>query len=151
MAHPLNPSLHQCTVLLSGGLDSAACVSFYLEHRFLVSAIHFSYGQAAESNELRAARSIASYSMIKASWAKKRVRKVCSRRQPTSLTLLSCYDKGFLGNQQQRQSDDKMSLSVKVRSRHALCSQAPLRRDERPTKGFNLGRFRDVLFFSLSS
>lgn len=61
MASPLNTSLHKCTVLLSGGMDSAACVNFYKEQRFHVSAIHFSYGQAAESNELRAARSIADY------------------------------------------------------------------------------------------
>ena len=55
MNSTLNLKAHECTVLLSGGLDSAACVNFYKDQGCKVSAIHFSYGQVAESNELDAA------------------------------------------------------------------------------------------------
>jgi 7-cyano-7-deazaguanine synthase len=61
MNSPLNLKAHECTVLLSGGLDSAACVNFYKDQGYKVSAIHFSYGQVAESNELDAACRVAAY------------------------------------------------------------------------------------------
>jgi len=46
-------------VLLSGGLDSAACVEFYLGRGFHVRAIHVDYGQPAARQEETASRAIA--------------------------------------------------------------------------------------------
>jgi 7-cyano-7-deazaguanine synthase len=46
-------------VLLSGGIDSAACLDFYLSQGHSVEALHFSYGQLAASNERKAAEGIA--------------------------------------------------------------------------------------------
>lgn len=45
-------------VLLSGGIDSSACVAYYLSHRFSVSALFVDYGQKAAKHEIRAARFI---------------------------------------------------------------------------------------------
>ena len=51
----------QCTVLLSGGIDSAACVGLYREQQFAVNGIHISYGQVPAAREVAAARSVASH------------------------------------------------------------------------------------------
>ena len=48
------------TILLSGGLDSAACVSFYLTSGSPVDAIFVDYGQPAARFEFSAASAIAS-------------------------------------------------------------------------------------------
>lgn len=47
------------TVLLSGGIDSAACVAFYARRKARVGAIFVDYGQAARVAEAKAARAIA--------------------------------------------------------------------------------------------
>lgn len=47
----------ECVVLLSGGLDSAACAHFLLQ-KFAVRAIHLAYGQPAEIQERAAAFAI---------------------------------------------------------------------------------------------
>lgn len=57
----IHESAHECTVLLSGGLDSAACVHFYYDQGYNVSAIHLSYGQRSEKLELEAASLIAGH------------------------------------------------------------------------------------------
>lgn len=49
------------TVLLSGGVDSAACAAFYLEQGFLVHGLFVDYGQAAARRESKAARAIAAH------------------------------------------------------------------------------------------
>jgi len=49
------------TVLLSGGLDSAACVAFFLSEFHRVRALHIDYGQPAAAQELSAARAIAEH------------------------------------------------------------------------------------------
>jgi 7-cyano-7-deazaguanine synthase len=51
-------------VLLSGGVDSAACVSFYRQRNTPVSALFVDYGQIAASKERSAAIEIARYFRI---------------------------------------------------------------------------------------
>lgn len=51
-------------VLLSGGVDSAACVAFYLKQRFSVSALFIDYGQIAARRERPAAAKIAKHFQI---------------------------------------------------------------------------------------
>jgi 7-cyano-7-deazaguanine synthase len=49
------------TILLSGGLDSVACLSFALERGESLQALHVQYGQAAAGDELRAAKAVCSH------------------------------------------------------------------------------------------
>ena len=51
-------------VLLSGGVDSAACAAFYRSQRSDVSALFVDYGQGALRQERRAARRIAKHGRI---------------------------------------------------------------------------------------
>jgi 7-cyano-7-deazaguanine synthase len=51
-------------VLLSGGVDSTACVAFYLEQKFCVAGAFVDYSQAAASCELNAAKAVAQYYRI---------------------------------------------------------------------------------------
>lgn len=48
-------------VLLSGGIDSSCCVSFYRSQGFSVEALFVDYGHPAADAERRAARSISRY------------------------------------------------------------------------------------------
>ena len=48
-------------VLLSGGIDSAAVMVFYLRQGFNVQALFVDFGQAAARQELKAARSLCKY------------------------------------------------------------------------------------------
>jgi 7-cyano-7-deazaguanine synthase len=48
-----------CVVLVSGGLDSAACVDFYQRERLAVKGLHVNYGQPAARHEAAAATAIA--------------------------------------------------------------------------------------------
>ena len=48
-----------CVVLVSGGLDSAACVDFYQQQRLAVSGLHVTYGQPAARHEAAAATAVA--------------------------------------------------------------------------------------------
>lgn len=49
------------TVLLSGGIDSAACAKFLLERRFDLQSIFIDYGQLAARRESRAASAVAAH------------------------------------------------------------------------------------------
>ncbi len=49
---------------MSGGIDSAACVDFYLHQGIEVSGLHVSYGQSAAHQEEEAARFIADHYKI---------------------------------------------------------------------------------------
>lgn len=51
-------------ILLSGGLDSAACIQFYLRRGFRVTAVHIDYGQSAAHAEEDASRKIAKHYRI---------------------------------------------------------------------------------------
>ncbi len=48
-------------VLLSGGIDSTACVKYYKELEMDVYGLHISYNQLSEAQEIIAAESIADY------------------------------------------------------------------------------------------
>jgi len=50
-----------CLVLLSGGIDSAACICYYLIHGFHIKGVFIDYGQIARKKELTSANNIASY------------------------------------------------------------------------------------------
>lgn len=54
-----SPTPRDCVVLLSGGLDSAACVALCKNQNISVTALHVSYGQAAAPREAIAAKAIA--------------------------------------------------------------------------------------------
>jgi 7-cyano-7-deazaguanine synthase len=54
----------QATVLLSGGIDSAACAHFLRSRGFLVEGIFIDYGQAAACREADAVQAIASHLAI---------------------------------------------------------------------------------------
>ena len=48
-------------VLLSGGIDSTACVKYYKDQKMNVFGIHISYNQLSEVQEMKAANMIADY------------------------------------------------------------------------------------------
>lgn len=51
-------STNSVVVLVSGGIDSAALLAFYLSQRFSVRAVFVDFGQAAARQESRAARAV---------------------------------------------------------------------------------------------
>jgi len=53
-------------VLLSGGIDSTACVSFYLGQHFSVRALFIDYGQLAANAEWEACQKVCDYLDLKA-------------------------------------------------------------------------------------
>ena len=53
------------TVLISGGIDSAACVQYYLDMGFEVKGLFIDYGQRARNNEQRSATKVAAYYHVK--------------------------------------------------------------------------------------
>ncbi len=60
--HPLKPSAEKiATVLLSGGIDSAACTHLLASQGFSVSGLFIDYGQAARRLEEASAEKIADY------------------------------------------------------------------------------------------
>jgi len=48
-------------VLLSGGIDSSACLAYFLNEGFDAEAVFVSYGQVARNRELRAAKAVCRY------------------------------------------------------------------------------------------
>jgi len=52
-------------VLLSGGIDSTACLNYYLKEKFDVIAVFIDYGQKAKTNELKSAKKIAEYYKVR--------------------------------------------------------------------------------------
>lgn len=48
-------------VLVSGGVDSAACIDLYQRQGFAVRGLHVTYGQMAALHEVTAAKSVASH------------------------------------------------------------------------------------------
>lgn len=81
---PLPPSSQcRCLVLVSGGVDSAACIDFYVRQGFRVDALHVDYGQLAAAREFDAATAIASHYGIRLRF----IRLVGSRPKPASELL----------------------------------------------------------------
>ena len=58
---PKSSSLPRAWLLLSGGIDSAACLAFYLKQEFQVECFHISFGQPASKHEQDAAERVARY------------------------------------------------------------------------------------------
>ena len=56
--HPTPRQRTRTWVLLSGGIDSAACLAFYLKQKAAVECLHISYGQPAAQRESAAAIAI---------------------------------------------------------------------------------------------
>ena len=54
------------SVLLSGGLDSAACIAFYLDQGFLAHSYFVDYGQVSALREEKAAVDVAKHYGIQA-------------------------------------------------------------------------------------
>jgi len=52
-------------ILLSGGIDSTACVHFYSERNNKVSALYIDYGQLSAYHELKSAKQVSKYYGIK--------------------------------------------------------------------------------------
>jgi 7-cyano-7-deazaguanine synthase len=52
-------------VLASGGIDSSACISFYISRGATVEALFIDYGQLSKTNEENAVRNIAAHFQIK--------------------------------------------------------------------------------------
>jgi len=48
-------------VLLSGGIDSTACVHFYWDQGYRVKPLHVQYGQGARVSELRSASAVSKF------------------------------------------------------------------------------------------
>jgi 7-cyano-7-deazaguanine synthase len=59
-----NSSAQYVTVLLSGGIDSAACVAFYVAQKFNVSALFIDHGQKSARKENAAALAVSSHYSI---------------------------------------------------------------------------------------
>jgi len=59
-----SPKSGMAWVLLSGGIDSSACVSFYMDQGFSTEGMFIDYGQIALPREIRAAESIAEHYRI---------------------------------------------------------------------------------------
>ena len=64
MAHK-NSRKKKVWVLLSGGIDSSACLAFYLEEGFSVNGVFVDYGQLAAHQEKESAENIAKHYRIK--------------------------------------------------------------------------------------
>ncbi len=58
-------SKRDAIVLLSGGIDSTACVAYYLKQNLRPIGLFISYGQAAAKRELKSAKQVAKYYGIK--------------------------------------------------------------------------------------
>ena len=52
-------------ILLSGGIDSTACVHYLLEEKYNIDSVFIDYGQKSRDKELSSARRIAEYYKIK--------------------------------------------------------------------------------------
>ncbi|NMC59240.1 MAG: tRNA methyl transferase-like protein [Candidatus Methanofastidiosa archaeon] len=53
--------MKNCILLFSGGIDSTACLHYYLEQEFVVNLVFINYGQISSENEFKSAKKIASY------------------------------------------------------------------------------------------
>ena len=59
--HAVDRTITRATVLMSGGIDSAACTHHFRSRGMTVDGIFIDYGQAASESELRAAKGMADH------------------------------------------------------------------------------------------
>ena len=52
-------------ILLSGGIDSTACVHYLLEEKYDIDSVFIDYGQKARDKELSSAKRVSEYYNIK--------------------------------------------------------------------------------------
>ena len=57
----MNRTKTHCLLLLSGGIDSAACLNYYWSLNIDVKPIFVNYGQAAAKEEIRSAKAISNF------------------------------------------------------------------------------------------
>jgi len=57
--------INNVVILLSGGIDSSACVNYYLSQKLKPIGLFIDYGQAVAKRELNSAKQIARYYKIK--------------------------------------------------------------------------------------
>lgn len=62
---PPDVSKPPCLILLSGGIDSAACAYWFIARQHAVTAVFIDYGQMAGAAERRAAEAVADHLKIK--------------------------------------------------------------------------------------
>ncbi|MGO9022291.1 MAG: 7-cyano-7-deazaguanine synthase [Syntrophobacteraceae bacterium] len=60
----MSPEDRNGLILLSGGIDSSACLEFYIRQRFTVNALFVDYGQIANRREELAASAICAHYQI---------------------------------------------------------------------------------------
>jgi len=56
-----NINQHEVLVLLSGGIDSTACVNYYIRKNNNVSALFIDYGQISRMHETKASEAVSKY------------------------------------------------------------------------------------------
>jgi 7-cyano-7-deazaguanine synthase len=108
------------SILLSGGIDSAACVAFYLNEGFSVHGLFVDYGQAAVRPEYRSAKAIADHFRIplsKLQWSglhRKGVGLIIGRNAfLLSLAMMECADRAGI-----------IAIGVHSGTRYPDCSPA---------------------------
>jgi 7-cyano-7-deazaguanine synthase len=126
------------TVLLSGGIDSTACVHFYIRQRFRVRPVFVDYGQPASKAESKSARAVSAFYRLPL-----RTISIHGPRIPRSgeilarnLALVSSalMDVGLGTN--------LIALGIHAGTRYFDCSRAFTRLCERLLEGYTDGRVR---------
>lgn len=56
---------HNVIVLLSGGIDSTACINYYLSQKFKPLGLFIDYGQTVAKKEIESAKKVSKYYKIK--------------------------------------------------------------------------------------
>ena len=123
-------------VLLSGGIDSTACVNFYIEFGRSPCGFFVDYGQPAASNEIRAAKAVAKYYAIPLicvkwkGWAKK------------SAGLIPCRNGFLIGAALMERpfSVSVISIGIHTGTTYDDCSQAFLSEIQRVVDVYEKGK-----------
>jgi 7-cyano-7-deazaguanine synthase len=126
------------TVLLSGGIDSTACIHFYRHQRFRVHPMFVDYGQPASGAESKSARAVCVFYKLQL-----RTIRIVGPRIPRSgeilarnLTLVSSalMDFGLRTN--------LIALGIHGGTRYFDCSRAFTKLCEQLLEGYTDGRVR---------
>jgi len=132
------PNRSTVTVLLSGGIDSTACIYFYLDQHFPVQPIFVNYGQPASRAEATSARAVCAFYKLRL-----RTIRIQGPRIPRSgeilarkLALISCalMEVGLRTN--------LIALGIHGGTRYFDCSRAFTKLCEQLLEGYTDGRVR---------